>query len=254
MTIAVITLDDEGSALARTLIENLPRYLEASSSVTEKRLSQGGALAEIFAEAFTTFEGIVCIMASGIVMRMLSPLIHSKYSDPAVVVLDNAARWAISLLSGHEGGANILAYAVAAASGAQSVITTASETKRKHVLGVGCRKGIARAAVAQALAELYKETGLQATDFRCAATIRLKEKETGLIEELAAQGIALLFIPEKQINEFDGPYARNGAAQRQLGVRAVAEPCALLVARNAVLTVEKRCSSGVTLAVAQEDV
>ncbi len=43
-------------------------------------------------------------MACGIAVRMAGPLAKSKFSNPAVVVVDDAARFAISLLSGHEGG------------------------------------------------------------------------------------------------------------------------------------------------------
>ena len=51
----------------------------------------------------------VMIMATGIVVRLISPLLESKQSDPAVVTMDDAGRFAISLTSGHLGGANRLA-------------------------------------------------------------------------------------------------------------------------------------------------
>src|SRR5260363_306911 len=51
---------------------------------------------------------LVLVMATGIAVRLLDGLPRNKHSDPAVVVLDEAARYAISLLAGHEGGANRL--------------------------------------------------------------------------------------------------------------------------------------------------
>ncbi|PXF53456.1 MAG: precorrin-4 C(11)-methyltransferase [Deltaproteobacteria bacterium] len=72
--------------------------------------------------------GFVFIMASGIVIRAIAPLLKSKPDDPAVVVMDEAGHHAVSLLSGHLGGANELARMLALKAGGQAVITTASDT------------------------------------------------------------------------------------------------------------------------------
>ena len=78
-------------------------------------------------DAFSRYDNLVCVMATGIVVRILAPLIVHKTSDPAVVVLDQKGRHAISLLSGHLGGANDLAREMAAISGGDPVITTATD-------------------------------------------------------------------------------------------------------------------------------
>ena len=52
-------------------------------------------------------------MASGIVVRTIAPLIKNKKTDPAVVVLDEKGEFAVSLLSGHVGGANNIAKQIA---------------------------------------------------------------------------------------------------------------------------------------------
>ena len=44
--------------------------------------------------------GVICIMASGIVVRAAAPLLRHKSEDPALLVLDSAGRYVISLLSG----------------------------------------------------------------------------------------------------------------------------------------------------------
>jgi len=72
--------------------------------------------------------GFVFIMAAGIVIRAIAPLLESKLDDPAVVVMDEAGHHAVSLLSGHLGGANELAGILALKAGGQAVITTASDT------------------------------------------------------------------------------------------------------------------------------
>jgi cobalt-precorrin 5A hydrolase len=66
-------------------------------------------------------------MATGIVVRMIAPHLKSKDSDPAVTVMDDAGKFAISLLSGHLGGANELTERCAFISGARPVITTATD-------------------------------------------------------------------------------------------------------------------------------
>ena len=61
------------------------------------------------------------VMASGIVVRHVAQLCRAKGSDPAVVVCDAAGNYAVSLLSGHLGGANRLAAAVARITGGRPV-------------------------------------------------------------------------------------------------------------------------------------
>ena len=78
-------------------------------------------------ENFPGFKAHVFVAACGIVVRLIAPLIKDKQSDPAVVVLDQTGRFAVSLLSGHLGGANDLAREIAALCGATAVITTATD-------------------------------------------------------------------------------------------------------------------------------
>ncbi len=72
-------------------------------------------------------EAIIFIGALGICVRMIAPIISDKYKDPAVVCIDSSGRNAISVLSGHVGGANKLCEEVAHIIGAFPVITTQSD-------------------------------------------------------------------------------------------------------------------------------
>jgi precorrin-3B C17-methyltransferase len=86
-----------------------------------------GGVRAALAQAFGRYRGIVLALPVGAAVRLIAPLIADKHADPAVVALDEAGGHAVALLSGHAGGANDLARAVAAAVGARPVITTAAE-------------------------------------------------------------------------------------------------------------------------------
>ncbi len=72
-------------------------------------------------------KGLIFIMAAGIVIRTIAPLVEDKRVDPGVVVLDEKGQFAVSLLSGHLGGANRLATEIAEFLSGRAVITTASD-------------------------------------------------------------------------------------------------------------------------------
>ncbi|MCX7923583.1 MAG: cobalt-precorrin 5A hydrolase [Clostridia bacterium] len=86
-----------------------------------------GRFNEFIGDIFGVYEALVFIMASGIVVRSIAPYIKDKKSDPAVLVLDEKGVHVISLLSGHLGGANVLAREVALITGGTPVITTATD-------------------------------------------------------------------------------------------------------------------------------
>ncbi|MFW6239780.1 MAG: cobalt-precorrin 5A hydrolase [Thermodesulfobacteriota bacterium] len=92
---------------------------------------------------FRKFDGHVFIMSTGIVVRLIAPLLRAKTEDPAVVVMDELAVHAISLVSGHIGGANALARRVAEAVGATPVITTATDVNQLPAVdAIAAERGI----------------------------------------------------------------------------------------------------------------
>jgi cobalt-precorrin 5A hydrolase/precorrin-3B C17-methyltransferase len=98
----------------------------AASRPGETRTYDGPA-ARSLPRAWGECDGLVCFLAAGAVIRLIAPLLDSKHADPAVVCVDEAARFAVPLVGGHAGGANALAARVAAVLGAEPVITTASD-------------------------------------------------------------------------------------------------------------------------------
>ncbi|WP_034635162.1 cobalt-precorrin 5A hydrolase [Desulfofundulus thermocisternus] len=99
-----------------------------------------GPVSRIVAGEFYRCQGLIFIMALGIVVRLLAPLIKDKRSDPAVVVMDEKGQFVISTLSGHLGGANELAQNLAGAFQAIPVITTATDVHGLPSVDVLARK------------------------------------------------------------------------------------------------------------------
>ncbi|KPI04600.1 precorrin-3B C17-methyltransferase [Actinobacteria bacterium OK074] len=87
----------------------------------------GGPVGEAVRAAFAECEQLVCFLATGAVVRLVAPLLSDKASDPGVVCVDEAGRFAVSLVGGHGGGANELAVEVGELLGAEPVVTTATD-------------------------------------------------------------------------------------------------------------------------------
>ncbi|MBR2779004.1 MAG: precorrin-4 C(11)-methyltransferase [Firmicutes bacterium] len=86
---------------------------------------------ELTAKLFETEDAILFISAAGIAVRSIANEIRSgsKQTDPAVLVLDEGGQFVIPILSGHLGGANALAQALAERLGSRAVITTATDSR-----------------------------------------------------------------------------------------------------------------------------
>ncbi len=86
-----------------------------------------GSLAAWTAEHFENCDALVFVSAAGIAVRAIAPHVKDKYSDPAVIQIDEAGAFIVPLLSGHVGGANELARMLADCCGAQVAISTATD-------------------------------------------------------------------------------------------------------------------------------
>ncbi len=123
-------MKNAGKIVLLSLTEGGKRLAERISLTLEEEvllIPSRGRLRHNIERCWQEFDHLVCIMATGIVVRMIAPLLDDKRKDPSVVVIDEQGRFAISLLSGHLGGGNGLAEKIAAATGGQAVITTASD-------------------------------------------------------------------------------------------------------------------------------
>lgn len=97
-------------------------------------------LKEFIPTIFNKYRYIVFIMATGIVVRTIAPLIQSKFDDPAVIVTDERGTNVISLLSGHIGGANEMTLYISNLIDSNPVITTATDVNNKSSLDIMAKK------------------------------------------------------------------------------------------------------------------
>jgi cobalt-precorrin 5A hydrolase len=134
---AVYAITRHGLWIAARLAATLG---DADVYVSEKLLGAAQAIPElsrartlklpmgpVLSETFTAYDCHVFAISVGAVVRMIAPLIKDKKIDPAVICVDDAARFAICVLSGHVGRGNFFTDRVAQVLGSQSVVTTASD-------------------------------------------------------------------------------------------------------------------------------
>ncbi len=137
--IAVWAITSKGALLARKIAENLPDarlHFSADLNINDVSASCFERLSDAIACDFHSYAGHVFIMSTGIVVRLIASCIRNKTTDPAVVVVDETGRHAVSLVSGHLGGANSLAIKVAGLIGADPVITTATDVNQAPAIDV----------------------------------------------------------------------------------------------------------------------
>ena len=119
MKLAYLSFTEKGRQLAGRLA--------AALGGTAQRCGASCSLEAWTAAHFSQSDGLVYVGAAGIAVRAIAPHLQSKTTDPAVVVVDECARYAIPILSGHLGGANDLARAIGRVCGAIPVLTTATD-------------------------------------------------------------------------------------------------------------------------------
>lgn len=139
--IAVFALTVQGAKLALVLARELDARLYLPRGLAEEHGAEGfDSLLPFVASRFHEHSGHVFVAAAGIAVRAVAPVLRGKDIDPAVVVVDQRGRHAVSLLSGHLGGANALARRVAGITAGQAVITTATDLEDLPAVDVIARE------------------------------------------------------------------------------------------------------------------
>ncbi|MFZ3121845.1 MAG: cobalamin biosynthesis protein [Thermodesulfovibrionales bacterium] len=182
---------------------------------------------ETVSEAWDERGNLIFIMASGIVVRTIAPLIKDKKTDPAVVVLDEKGRFVISLLSGHLGGANEIARKIAEFIGGEAVITTASDVNNVASIDLWAEENnlviedwnllprIATRLLNNGALKIYSEVDIDLSD----DFLKVSEPELSDVLITSKQKIDSNVIPvqtgiqKKKTKELDSRFRRNDKKQ-----------------------------------------
>ena len=141
MTTAVIAFTRRGAALGRSLADALGGTLHVPARFAPEAVAEAYSSLEGWtAWAWARADALVFVGAAGIAVRAIAPHVRDKFSDPAVVSVDEAGRFVVPLLSGHVGGANELARRVAALTGGQAVVSTATDVNGLFAVDVWARE------------------------------------------------------------------------------------------------------------------
>jgi cobalt-precorrin 5A hydrolase len=143
--LAIYALTEPGQIVAETIVGSLKADLYLPERLFKqrqdgKKIFAFDSLGECLTLNFNRYRGHIFIAATGLVVRLIAPLLIDKKTDPAVVCLGQDGRFVISLVSGHLGGANQLAKEIAAITKGQAVITTATDLTHKPALEVIARE------------------------------------------------------------------------------------------------------------------
>ena len=327
MTVQVIAFTKRGAALGRTLADALGGALSAPARFADEVGAEPVSdLAAWTAERWGRAEALVFVGACGIAVRAVAPHVRDKFTDPAVVCVDEAGRFAVPLLSGHVGGANALALRVAALTGGQAAVSTATDVNglfavdvwakgeglvitdralarevsaallegrpvgfasdfghpcpesltggpaelgvwvtwrtgegpfpralrlapRGLILGIGCRRGAARADI-EAMADAAL-AGYEPRAVAAVATIDLKKDEPGLLAFCEARNLPLVTFTAEELAAAEGDFTPSEFVKGVTGVDNVCERAA--VAAGGRLLVPKQAKNGVTAAVAGKE-
>ena len=117
----------------------------------------------------------------------------------------------------------------------------------EYSIGVGCRKGVKKEEVINAIQQALSISGIAEHDVLVYATTVKKLNEIGLTEAITALSGNLIFLDDDTIN---AQSKKSPSQATRLGLLGVAEPCALAVSKRKELVMEKNVYGRVTVAIA----
>lgn len=131
---AIYSLTENGLTISKKIskgLENCHIFASSKFQTNEDKIYffDSTDLKNLVKKNWFNYKNHIFIMAIGVTVRIIAPLIESKLTDPAVVCCDDMENYAVSLISGHIGGANKLTEKIAEFTKYKSVITTASDVR-----------------------------------------------------------------------------------------------------------------------------
>ena len=261
MNAALFAYSRRGCATARRVMAALADW--DIQPYTMERFAEDGfaplgrPAREFYGPIFGGVQAMIFVSSVGLAVREVAPHLKSKATDPAVLVLDELGQYVIPVLSGHIGGANELAKALAASLGVYVGVyektpfaKTLRLVPRVVRLGIGCRKGTDEETIRAAVNEALAAHGIDRRAVKCAASIDLKAEEAGLLAYCRSEGLSAEFYTADELRAVRGEFTPSEFVKSITGVDNVCERAAL---RNAeTLLVKKTARSGVTVAAAAE--
>jgi cobalt-precorrin 5A hydrolase/precorrin-3B C17-methyltransferase len=133
MPLAAITTTPSGLKKLIPIYQTLTAHLWIPANLSAEADQLGlshqayaSGLRELLSAQWQTYDGFIFCLTTGAVVRLIAPLLKDKATDPAIVVLDEAGQFVISLCGGHQGGADLLTQQVSHCLSSQPVITGAA--------------------------------------------------------------------------------------------------------------------------------
>ena len=225
--IRIVALTEAGLKLA----ERLHSLLENSAVWFKPK-----PFTESIQTAFQRGERLLLICATGIAVRTLAPVLGSKKIDPAVLVLDEAGKFVIPLLSGHQGGANHWAEQVASLLDSQTVITTANPYLHPvYSIGMGCERDCPQSYLEELLQQCLQQSDLTIDKIHSINSIDIKADEVALIALAKAHNTLFQTASTKQLRSVEHLLnSKSDYVYSVVGVYGVAESAALFFAKKAL--------------------
>ena len=158
----IFTFTDRAENLAGKVREHLAELGNISPAVFRCHMDE---VKKRLSFSFEEKRAVIFISASGIAVRCIADYVMDKLCDSPVIVISEDGKYVIPLLSGHVGGANDLAVAIADRLGAFKVITTATDISggfqldnyaKSHQLYIADRQLI-KSVAAESLENKYHE-------------------------------------------------------------------------------------------------
>ncbi|MDV2990745.1 MAG: Siroheme synthase [Chroococcidiopsis sp. SAG 2025] len=201
---AIATTSIGANRLRSICQPNNPVWVPESLSSLAGVQAYSGSLKSHVAELWQSHRAFVFCLATGAVVRIVAPLLQNKATDPAVVVVDEAGKFVISLCGGHQGGADKIAKIIAQLIDATPILTSASTSlglPAIDLLGVpfGWHKGrgdwteVSAAVVRGEPVQVIQEAG--STLWRSTASVR----QSHLSFELSPDATAKIWITPRPI-------------------------------------------------------
>jgi cobalt-precorrin 5A hydrolase len=254
----IVALTEAGYKLAKVLVERMNASTVESTEQTADIWYKPKPFADNVQQAFVRGERFIFICATGIVVRTLAPILQDKHNDPAILILDEAGKFVIPLLSGHEGGANDWANQISELINAQLVMTTANPyLKPIYTVGMGCERDCPLEYLSELLDQCLSQSGLTIEQVHSISSIDIKADETHLIELAKKFSKPFITWNKSDLRTVEAQLSiRSDYIFNTVGVYGVAESAALYSAQAetkkvAELVLNKHKNTKATCAIAR---